>query len=228
MKMSLTKANVLACILGLIILSGTHSDATPVTITNGSFESDTAGTTPPTGWSGGLVTASSSSLSTGVGTGASGNNFLTLTGGTGATSALQTTNLQATPSLAGDILTLTVAIGDPSANDLTAASYVGDVNLVLSAGVNTVVASNTVADTPALTPGGFSLLTLTYQLQSSNFGNFGIEFLAPGSGTGDLSRQFDNVTLSLNLPSAPEPSIWAMLAGGLVLLAWTCRRSQVC
>ena len=72
MTTSLAKTNVLAGALGLIILSGTHVGATSVTITNGSFESDTAGTSPPTGWSAGLVTASSSTLSTSVGSGASG------------------------------------------------------------------------------------------------------------------------------------------------------------
>jgi len=234
MKKNKTKSSftVGALAVGAISITTLQAGATPIAINDPGFESSTINNYPAVGWDGGftgsdVIIGSNNYLSTSVGNGASGSNFLSLVPNYGVTHGGQTTSYNITSANAGQTLTLSVAIGsflnlDGTAYPATASAYFGDVELEIG---GELVAANDATDTPTPIPGGFTELTMSYTIQPTDVGDIRIQFEAPTDADPanngiDLPdrRYFDNVSLDISAASVPEPSQWALLLGGIAAL----------
>ena len=184
--------------------------AAAIAINNSGFETTWPNFSAVPGWTGSGYSdatnpgAGYGNISTTLGTGGDGANYLTL----GAGQATNGTISQITSSLValGDMFTLTIGIGNRGgySSDDTAAAYVGSIRLLIG---GIAVASNQLAGTDTPIAFGFSNATLSYTSTALDAGKtVGVQIGDAGS-----RLEFDNVRLD----AIPEPSSSVMLLGGL-------------
>jgi hypothetical protein len=190
------------CAGAWVAACGLQAGATPVAVTNASFE--TAGD-PPLGWTAGATLYNCQTnyvLATTAGT-----TYLRLAGNYGNFSSSQQTGHVV--QNAGEVITLTVNIGEwLGFQQQTAPYYVGLVNIQLN---GTTVASNTAATTTQTAWSGFGQATTTYTTTVADVGKtLGIMLGGPvyqaamtplPNNANEYWKTFDNGQLDVTAPA---------------------------
>jgi hypothetical protein len=230
--------NIAAIMVGLMV-SALAANATPVNVPNASFESPSSPTSTSTnfniasGWvfnvkdGSQFGTGSIASKYSSVGT-SSGNDYATINNDfPGVTDTITSAaSLGAITPLT--TYTLTIAVGNETQSDTSLYGAPGNLSFSLLA--NGVAFATKTVPNGSVANGTFADFTLTYTTPSSSSiigENLEIQLATlPETGTA-YQPGFDNIRLDANVTSVPEPSTWALMVCGALMLCCLIRRHRI-